>query len=361
MAFRRDRPYNDLPPLPPRQELETKSVLKQTIASARALADLRGISAKVPNPRILINGIVLQEARLSSEIENIVTTIDELYRAAANGDSATDAPTKEVLRYREALWHGFEQIQKRPLSTNLAIAIVGIIRELQMDVRKVPGTALKNSAGEIVYTPPEGEALIRDKLGNLEKFIHAEDGLDPLVKLAVMHYQFEAIHPFSDGNGRTGRILNVLYLVEKGLLDLPVLYLSHYILGHKADYYRGLRNVTESAQWEEWILFMLRAVEETARGTCDKVQSILKLMEATAERVHKEQPGIYSKDLIEVIYSNPYCRIRFLEEARIAKRQTASTYLRKLAAMKILKPVKAGREMYYINQALLRVLSEGKG
>jgi Fic family protein len=361
MTYYRDRPYNDLPLLPPAGiELETRAVLKQTVASARALADLRGMAAKVPNPRILINGIVLQEARLSSEIENIVTTSDELYQAAANGDSVTDTHTKEVLRYREALWHGFEQIKKRPLNTNLCIELVGVLRQIQMDVRKVPGTALKNQADEIVYTPPEGESLIRDKLGNLEKFIHAEDDIDPLVKLAVMHYQFESIHPFSDGNGRTGRILNVLYLVEKGLLDLPVLYLSHYILRNKAAYYTGLRNVTEADKWEEWILFMLRGVEQTARETCELVDRILKLMEVTADRIHAEQPGIYSKDLVEVIFSNPYCRIRFLEDSKIAKRQTASTYLQKLSGMKVLTPRKVGREMYYINDGLLRILSAGK-
>jgi Fic family protein len=361
MAFYRDRPFNDLPLLPPEGlELETRAVLKQTIASARALADLRGIAAKVPNPRILINGIVLQEARLSSEIENIVTTSDELYRAAANGDSVTDTHTKEVLRYREALWYGFEEIKKRPLCANLSIDIVGILRQLQMDVRKAPGTALKNQAEEVVYTPPEGESLIRDKLSNLEKFIHADDDLDPLVKLAVMHYQFEAIHPFSDGNGRTGRILNVLYLVEKGLLDVPVLYLSHYILRNKAAYYTGLRSVTEEAKWEEWILFMLHGIEQTARETCALVDSILDLMTATTERLRVEQPGMYSKDLIEVIFSNPYCRIRFLEDARIAKRETASRYLQKLAAMGILTPLKVGREMYYLNDGLLRILSAGK-
>jgi Fic family protein len=361
MAFYRDRPYNDLPLLPPEGlELETRAVLKQTIASARALADLRGIAAKVPNPRILINGIVLQEARLSSEIENIVTTSDELYRAAANGDGVTDTHIKEVLRYREALWYGFEQIQRRPLCATLSIDIVGIIRQLQMDVRKAPGTALKDQSEKIVYTPPEGESLIRDKLSNLEKFIHAEDAVDPLVKLAVMHYQFEAIHRFSDGNGRTGRILNILYLVEKRLLDLPVLYLSHYILRNKAAYYAGLRNVTEAGKWEEWILFMLQGIEQTARETCDLVDRILKLMAETAERVRTQQPSIYSKDLIEVIFSNPYCRIRFLEDSKIAKRQTASGYLKKLAGMRILTPVKAGRELYYINHGLLRILSEGK-
>ncbi len=196
MPFDRDRPFNDLPSLPPPGELETRAVLKQTIAAARARADLRGVAAKVPNPRILINGIVLQEARLSSEIENIVTTSDELFRAAANEGSPADAGTKEVLRYREALWSGFEQLEQRPLSTNLAVRIVSDIRRAAMEVRRVPGTALKNSQGEVIYTPPEGEGLIRDKLDNLWGFVHGEDALDPLVRLAVMHYQFEAIHPF---------------------------------------------------------------------------------------------------------------------------------------------------------------------
>ncbi len=260
-----------------------------------------------------------------------------------------------MLRYREALWNGFEQVAHRPLSTNLAVAVVSDIRRIAMEVRRVPGTALKNR-DEVIYTPPEGEGLIRDKLDNLWRFVHGEDTVDPLVRLAVMHYQFEAIHPFSDGNGRTGRILNVLYLVEKKLLDLPVLYLSHYILEHKADYYQGLREVTEDGKWEEWILFMLRAVEATARESCGQVEAVLRLMDETKQRMQTEQPAIYSKDLIEVLYSNPYCRIRFLEEARIAKRQTASGYLQKLAAMGILEPVKAGREVYYLNPGLLRVM-----
>jgi Fic family protein len=361
MTFRRSEPYNALPHLPPSAELETKPILRQTIASARALADLRGIAAKIPNQAVLVSGIVLQEARLSSEIENIVTTSDELYRAAASPDDVTDPQTKEVLRYREALWHGFRSLPTRPLNTNLFVEMVSQIRGVQMEIRRVPGTTLKKQNGEVIYTPPMGEPLLRDLLGNLETFIHADSGPDPLIRLAVMHYQFEAIHPFTDGNGRTGRILNILYLVEKGLLDWPVMYLSQYILSHKSEYYRGLRAVTEEGAWEAWILFMLRAVEDTAKETQGRVTRILNLMETTTDRVKAELPKIYSKDLIEAIYRNPYCKIRFLEEGGLGNRQTVSSYLRKLSTINVLRPLKVGREMYYINDDLLDALSEQHG
>ncbi len=269
----------------------------------------------MPNQRILVNGIVLQEARLSSEIENIVTTTDELYRAAASPEELTDPQTKEVLRYREALWQGFQRIKQRPLCTNLFLEIVSEIRGVEMEVRRVAGTTLKNQAGEIVYTPPLGEDLIRERLHNLEDYIHGDDGVDPLIRLAVMHYQFEAIHPFTDGNGRTGRIVNILYLVERGLLEWPVLYLSEYILSNKAQYYAGLRAVTERQEWEPWILFMLKAVEQTAQQMFERVSRIVDLMEATAAKVRAELPKVYSKDLIEVIYANPYCKIKFLEQS----------------------------------------------
>ena len=356
MPFDRLQPYNDLPLLPPATELETRAVLKQAISTNRILANLRGLAAQIPNQGVLINSIVLQEARLSSEIENIVTTNDELYRADADADGKTDAHTKEVLRYRQALNFGFKELAQRPLTTNLFIDLVRIIKEVDFGVRRVPGTALKNAQGEVVYTPPVGEAVIRDKLANLEQFIHADDGLDPLVKMAVMHYQFEAIHPFEDGNGRTGRILNLLYLVECGLLDIPVLFLSRYIIANKAGYYDGLRGVTERQDWENWILYMLRAVESTAQQTFDQVTRIRVLMEQVRERVQKEAPGIYSKDLVEVIFRHPYTKIQFLVDAGIAKRQTASTYLQTLAGLGLLRPSKHGREMYYINEALFAEL-----
>lgn len=357
MAFNRSEPYNDLPLLPPGVKLESRAVLKQAIAANRVLANLRGLAAKIPNQGMLINSIVLQEARLSSEIENIVTTNDELYRAAADADGKTDPHTKEVLRYRQALYRGFQALKERPLNANLFIEIVRLIKQVDLGIRAVPGTALKNDLGEVIYTPPEGESRIRDLLGNLEQFIHAEDDLDPLVKMAVLHYQFEAIHPFPDGNGRTGRILNLLFLVEKGLLDIPVLFLSRYIIGNRMDYYRGLRQVTEEQDWESWILFMLRAVESTAQQTFDQVTRILELMESVRERVQREEPGIYSKDLIELIFREPYTKIQFVVDLGLAKRQTASSYLQALAGRGILREQKIGREKYYINDALLLELT----
>lgn len=357
MPFNRQQPYNDLPLLPPTTELETRAVLKQAISANRVLANLRGLAAKIPNQGLLINSIVLQEARLSSEIENIVTTNDELYRAAANGDGKTDPHTKEVLRYREALHFGFKALRERPLNSNLFIELVQLIKQVDIGIRAIPGTALKNDLGEVIYTPPVGEAVIRDKLANLDQFIHADDGLDPLVKMAVMHYQFEAIHPFPDGNGRTGRILNLLFLVEQQLLDIPVLFLSRYIITHRQDYYAGLRGVTEAQDWERWVLFMLKAVESTAQQTFEQVNRILALMEEVRERVQREAESIYSKDLVEAIFMQPYTKIAFLVEAGIAKRQTASRYLQTLAAMGILREEQVGREKYYINDALFAELT----
>ena len=356
MPFDRNQPYNDLPPLPPGVELENKAVLKQAIAANRVLANLRGLAAQIPNQGMLISSIVLQEARLSSEIENIVTTNDELYRADADADGKTDAHTKEVLRYREALYHGFHALKNRPLTTNLFVEIVQRIKQSDMQVRAIPGTALQNKLGEVIYTPPVGDAVIRDKLSNLEKFIHADDDLDPLVKMAVMHYQFEAIHPFPDGNGRTGRILNLLFLVEKGLLDVPVMFLSRYIIANRAAYYEGLRRVTELNDWENWLLYMLKAVESTAQQTFDQVTCIRALMEKVRDKVQREAPGVYSKDLVEAIFMHPYTKIQFLVEKGIAKRQTASGYLQTLAGLGVLRESKQGREKYYINDALLEEL-----
>ncbi|WP_054032025.1 Fic family protein [Desulfatitalea tepidiphila] len=358
MVFDRDKPFNDLPLLPPDVDLESKAILKKAIAANRELAELKGAGDAIPNQAILVNSIVLQEARLSSEIENIVTTSDELYKAADEDPSKVDQPTKEVLHYREALWHGFENLKTRPLSTNLFIELVGIIKQIDLGIRKVPGTKIADSRGQIVYTPPEGEALLRELLANLERFMNAEDGIDPLVKLAVFHYQFEAIHPFTDGNGRTGRIINILYLVEQELLKIPVLYLSHYIIRNKADYYAGLRRVTEQNAWEEWILYMLEAIAATARQTRDKIFRIRDLVNAAQETARTKAPKIYSKDLIELIFEQPYCKIRFLEQRALAKRQTASVYLKTLEEIGLLQSLKVGREVYFMNMPLLAILKE---
>jgi Fic family protein len=355
--FDRNRPFNDLPPLPPAAELETPRILKKAIAAHRVLAELKGLAKLIPNQAMLVDGIVLQEARLSSKIENVLTTNDALYRAAADERVATDPHTKEVLRYREALWHGFRALEHRPLATNLFVEIAGIIKESDIGIRRVTGTKIANGIGEVIYTPPEGEAVIRDKLANLERYLHAQDGTDPLVKLAVLHYQFEAIHPFLDGNGRTGRILNILYLVDQGLLELPVLYLSHYIIHHKAAYYDGLRQVTEAGDWETWVAYLLDAVEATARQTQERVLGILDLMTQAQALVAERAPKIYSKDLIEVVFMHPYCKIRFLEERGIAKRQTASVYLQTLESLGLLRGKRIGRELYYINEPLFRLLT----
>ncbi len=296
MPIVRDLPFNDLPDLPPATALESVDVLKQTVAASRALERLRETAAQLPNPRVLVSGIVLQEAKLSSEVENIITTNDELYKAAAGiADGQRDPATKEVLRYREALWYGFEQLSKRPLSTSLFIELVQIIRQTSAGVRNTPGTSLQDGKGKVIYTPPEGEALLFAKLRNFEQFLHAEDGLDPLIKMAVLHYQFEAIHPFTDGNGRTGRILNVLFLVERGLLTLPVLYLSHYILRNKPAYYKGLRQVTEAGEWHSWISLMLRGVDETSQETCRLIDTLLQRIDSAAVCFRAKHPELLAR------------------------------------------------------------------
>jgi Fic family protein len=323
------------------------------------LAELRGAGSRIPNPGILINAISLQEAKLSSEIENIVTTNDAIYQAASEIKGDHDPATKEVLRYRQALWHGYQAMKARPLlTTNLFVAIARIIKDQpDFDIRRIPGTKIVDSHNRTIYTPPVGEEIIRSKLAGLEKYIHDDVATEPLVKLALMHYQFEAIHPFHDGNGRTGRILNLLYLLQQGLLDIPVLYLSRYIIEHKARYYALLQGVTERQEWEPWILYLLDAIEVTATSTLEKVNAIMSLMEATAEKIKTERPSIHSRELVEVLFEQAYARIMFIERGGIAKRQTASRYLKELASIGVLRAVRRGREVYYINQGLVEVLA----
>lgn len=356
--FDRAAPYNDLPPLPPTALIENPVILKKAIRASRAMAELKGMAERMPNQTMLIDSLVLQEARASSEIENILTTNDEIYKAAADETLPSSADTKEVLRYRQALNHGFRQIKTRPLTTATFVEIVQIIKQTTFDVRKTSGTRIANTNGDILYTPPDGENLIRDKLRELENFMHGEDDLDGLIKMALMHYQFEAIHPFPDGNGRTGRIINILYLVDQGLLNLPVLYLSRYIIDHKNTYYEGLRRVTEEAAWEDWILFMLDAVEQTSIQTHRQIKEILGLMEAVREQVQREAAHIYSKDLIEQIFRQPYCKIQFLEQANLGSRQTCAKYLRELEKLGVMSSQKIGREIYFINIKLYKLLQK---
>lgn len=358
MAFDPAKPFNRLPQLPPKVDLETKAVLKKCIAANRALAELKGIGDLIPNQGMLINAIPLQEAKLSSEIENIVTTADKLFRAAVQEDGEHDPHTKEVLRYRTALHRGFEALNERPLSINLFGEICSTIHDKEMTLRKVPGTTISNQATkEVIYTPPVGEDLLRELLANLERYIHAEDDVDPLIKSAVIHYQFEAIHPYHDGNGRTGRIISILYMIERELLRIPVLYLSRYIIHNKNEYYGLLRAVTEKREWEAWILYMLTAIEETAKWTRDRIIAIRNLFDETCVRCKEDLPSnIYSKDLIEAVFIQPYCKITFLVDAGIGHRQTASLYLQALEEMHVLSSIKTGRERIYINPKLVEIL-----
>ncbi|OAI31290.1 addiction module protein [Methylosinus sp. R-45379] len=362
MLFDPARPYNDLPALPPRHDVETKAILKACVGGRAALAELKISGQLIPNPSVLINSIPLLEAQASSEIENIVTTTDRLFRFANRPETGVDPATKEALRYRTALYQGFESLKDRPLSTRSAIEICRTIKGVDLDIRATPGTALLNEAtGRVVYTPPEGAGLLRDKLANWERYIHTDDGVDPLIRLAIVHYQFEAIHPFTDGNGRTGRVLNLLFLVEQGLLDIPVLYLSRYIIDNKKSYYDGLLAVTTGDAWEPWILFMLAAIRETATWSTAKIWAIRNLLDGTAERIRRDLPKIYSRELAEIIFVNPYCRIADLVGAGIAKRQSASVYLKALVSLGLLQEIEAGREKIYTNPALLSLLSDRGG
>ena len=358
MSFDRNKPYNDLPSLPPKADIETKAILKKAIFANRILAELKGMGEIIPNQSILVNSISLQEARLSSEIENVLTTNDKLYRALSTKLSHVDPQTKEVLHYKDALWQGYHKVTSKPiLNTNLFIEICQTFKENTAGIRRLPGTKVATPAGTVIYTPPEGEQMIRDKLSNLEKYIHDEDdGVDPLIKLAVIHYQFEAIHPFPDGNGRTGRIVNILYLILHNLLDLPVLYMSKYIIENRNEYYLGLRRVTEKGEWEPWVLYMLRCVEETARYSRNRIDSIRELLDDTIQKVKTDLPKIYSRELVELLFENPYTRIEFLVRRGIASRNIASNYLRQLEGIGIVTGMKTGRQMFYLNGQLIDLL-----
>lgn len=359
-AWRADRPYNALPGLPPVVELETRPVLKQCITARSALAELKQAAALIPNPTMLINTLPLLEARASSEIENIVTTADKLFRHL-QADTGADPATREALRYRRALLEGVSALKRRPLATRTAESICSAIKGVEMSVRRVPGTALASDAtGEVVYTPPEGEARIRDLLANWERFLHDADAIDPLVRMAAAHYQFEAIHPFTDGNGRTGRVLNSLFLVEQGLLPLPILYLSRYIIANKADYYRLLLGVTRDAAWEPWVLYMLRGVEETALWTTVKIAAVRRLSDDTTRHVRARLPKIYSRELVDVIFEQPYCRISNLVQAGIAGRQAASRHLKALVSIGVLREQAFGKEKLFVHPKLMSLLTRDR-
>ncbi|HFI3096766.1 TPA: protein adenylyltransferase Fic [Escherichia coli] len=358
MNWNAETPYNDLPILPPDLErIETRSVLKACISARAAIAELKTADELIPDQGLLINILPMLEAKDSSRIENIVTTSDQLFQYADRADGA-DPATKEALRYRTALYDGYTHLEDYPLCTNTAVAICTKLRAVQTDIRKTPGTVLRDQNNNVVYTPPVGEDSIRELLANWERFIHGDDDLDPLVKMAIAHYQFECIHPFPDGNGRTGRILNILYLIQSELLSLPILYLSRFILERRDDYYTLLRRVTEEGDWESWILFMLEAVESTSRWTTDKISIVRALMAETTEYVREKLPKIYTHELVQALFAQPYCRIDNLVERGVAKRQTASTYLKQLVEIGVLEEMSVGREKLYINTRLLQELNQ---
>ena len=357
MKFIPDVPYNDLPLLPPKpDQWETMLIYKQLAKSRAALAELKGRAPVIPNPKMLINTLVLEEAKDSSSIENIFTSTDKLYKAFSSPTMKQDSQTKEVLRYRYALWDTWQKVNKSGLTISLIEEIFQNIKDSKDGIRKAD--VFIGNSRSIIYTPPSGEMILKKKLNNWIDFANAVDGVDPLIKMAILHYQFEAIHPFSDGNGRTGRILNVLYISHKGLLDLPILYLSKYINENKDDYYRLLREVTEKSNFADWILYILKAVEETSIVTLNKINAIEKLFAKTLEMVKTKRAKIYSYELVEMLFSQPYCKISFLVEAGIAKRNTASKYLSELCDLGILESEQAGKETLFLNVELLELLSK---
>ena len=355
--WRADAPYNDLPILPPAVEVETKAVLKQCIRARAALAELKQAAELIPNQSILINTLPLLEAQASSEIENIVTTADRLFQFQ-NLDEHADPATREALRHSSALLEGYRALKQHPLNTRTAEQVCTRIKGVQMQVRHVPGTALANyKSGEIIYTPPVGEDVLRTKLANWERYLHEAREIDPLIRMAVGHYQFEAIHPFTDGNGRTGRVLNSLYLLQEELLTLPILYLSRHIIAHKTDYYRLLLDVTREQAWEPWIIYILKGVEDTATWTTAKIAAIRALQTMTVEHVKRAAPKIYSHELVDLIFELPYCRIQNVVEKNIAGRQAASRYLKQLTKIGVLNEVTLGREKLFIHPKLMQLLT----
>ena len=344
--------------LPPKSELETCRVLKQLSRSHRALAELKGYADTIPNKNVLINAITINEAKDSSEIENIITTHDELYKAMSQS-SYNNPSAKEVVNYRTALWHGYGLIKDRGILTmNMIIDIQQMIEKNRAGIRKLPGTVLKNEqTGETVYTPPAGEQEIIRLMSNLESYINNDyDGVDSLIKLAVIHYQFESIHPFYDGNGRTGRVINVLYLVLKELLDSPVLYLSKYIIRNKTAYYRLLQEVRISEKWEEWILYILTGIEETSEETLQLVKEINRELQNTAEEIKLKLPKIYSRELIDLLFYEFYTRITYIENGLGVSRKTAAAYLSVLEEAGFLSSEKIGKDRIFINKRLFDVV-----
>lgn len=365
--YDRNKPYNSLPLLPPdNDEIETKEVLKALNNANKALAELKGIAKKLPNQSMLVNTIALREAKASTEIENIFTTDDELYKALTISEYGLKGNAKEVLRYREALWTGYNNIiQNQALTTDAIINIYQEIKQVNDGIRpsQTETVILKRGSGkltgEVVYTPPRGKQIIEQKLDNLIEYINddVKYSHDPLLKIAISHYQFEAIHPFRDGNGRAGRIISILLMIQKRLLEVPILYLSAYIIKEKDEYYELLKNVTTLRNWNTWIIYMLRAIEETSKYTISKIEEIDRLFSRINELVNEKYPSI-RKEFIEKIFEQPYISPKRLLDKNVRSLNTAKKYLKQLEGMGILIPEKIGKEIVYLNIDLFNILSE---
>ena len=346
--------------LPLKFDVESKTILKKLSSTHRALAELKGVVSSIPNENILINTLGIQEAKDSSAIENIITTHDDIFKTELNLDGYKSLNAKEVQSYISALKKGFELIITNKLLTNNDI--ISIQSELEKNnagFRKLPGTTLKNaSTGEVIYTPPQDQQEIYDLMSNLESFINDNSitDIDPLVKMAIIHFQFESIHPFYDGNGRTGRIINVLYLVMNDLLDIPILYMSRYIIEHKTEYYRLLQDVRESENWEEWIMYMLNSIEQVSQETIILIKEIKELM-FDFKNLLRNNYKFYSQDLLNNLFKHPYTKIEFIENDLGVSRITASKYLNQLAKDGVLVKKKLGTGNYYVNERLIKLLT----
>ncbi len=357
-----------IPDLPPPGVRETAAVLRALARAHRHLAELKGRAAAIPNQGILIDTLALQEAKASSEIENIVTTQDELFRASVFPETPSSADAKEVARYAEALREGFVQQRQLDglLTNNMIVTMFQMLKRTDETFRNTPGTALKNDqTGEMVYVPPQEGDAVRAHMAALERFINDDDAsdLDPLVKMAVIHHQFESIHPFSDGNGRVGRIINMLYLTRTGLLDVPVLYLSRWITGRKGDYYRLLQAVRDTHgspdAWEAWLLYMIQGVAQTAKDTLALIEGMRALMADYKHRIRADHPKVYSQDLLNNLFRHPYTRIEYVEDELGVSRPTATKYLDALAAAGFLDKQRIGRNNYYVNHRLVALFMDG--
>jgi Fic family protein len=351
----------EIKPLPLNIDIETRAVLRKVAQAHKALAELKGIINSIPNENILLETLTLREARESSAIENIISTFDEVYQSNLFSNLFASPAAKEVHLYAQALKTGFNLVkQNRLLTINHILEIQAVVEQNTAGFRKLPGTKLLNDkTGEIIYTPPQDQETIVALMNNLELFINDNSmmGIDPLIKMAIIHHQFESIHPFYDGNGRTGRIINILYLVQQELLTLPVLYLSRYIIKHKNEYYKLLQSVRTHNTWEEWILFVLEGIEKTAIESVILIGSIRKLMQEYKHIIRDRHPKLYSQDLLNNLFKYPYTKIEFIQHDLHVSRNTAIRYLESLVQEGIVKKQKIGRENYYINQALFKLLS----